>query len=222
MPLHVQAEEGLQVLLDVQHRLVVVRPGDVGFDVDDGVLEDPAARQMLEAQLVLASADEILAEGRPFGVRRDLDRADLIVIPSRRLAGRRPLVAVEDDLLRGVLRAQVAYHDGMFLPRLESGGIPVAVLEVWDAGIVRFQAGDDFGVELVPERPGRRERPFLVRVLGVQVGQHLGILPLIVPQPIVRVDSLAVRRCDSVGPNSGLWRVIVCHVSILSSGGAGV
>ena len=222
VPLDVEPEQRLQVFLDIQNRLVVVGPRDVRFHIDDGVFEHPAARQMPEAQLVLAASDEILANGGPFGIRRDLDRAYLIVILSRGAPGRRPFVAVQYDLLGRIPRAPVAHHDGMFLARLEPGDIPVAVLEIRDARIVLFQACDDFGVQLLPERLGSGEGPLLVRVLGVQVGQHLGILPFIVPQPVIGVDPLAVRRCDGMGPNGGLWRLILMHVSILSSDGAGV
>ena len=232
MALHVQAEQGLRILLDVQDRLVVVGPGDIRFDVDDGILEDASARQMLEAQLVLAAADEILAKRRPFRARRDVERADLIVVPSRGASGRRPLVAVQDDLLRGVPRAPMPHQDGVLLARLEAGRVPVAVLEVGDTGIIRFQARDDLPVELLPQTRGGGQRPFLVSVLGVQVGEHLRVPALVVPEPIIGVVPLAMRRCDNVRPDGGsgwfperrdgLGFSIVWHVAILSWPGAGV
>ena len=48
MLLDVQSEQSLGILLDVQHRGVVVAPRDVRFDVVDRVGEDFAAAQVLE------------------------------------------------------------------------------------------------------------------------------------------------------------------------------
>ena len=154
-------------------------------------------RRFLEPKLILAPPDEVLAEREPLPVGGHFGRADLIKLLARRAAAGGTLVAVENDLLGSVERGFAARKDRVLLAGLEPCVIPVAVLEVGHAGIVGFQARDDLGVEHLAQ--AAFEVPFLVVILGLEIGPDPGISPLVVPHPVKGIHPHAMRRRDGMG-----------------------
>ena len=69
-------EQRFRILLDVEQRLVVVRPDHVGGHASIVVGIDLAGRQVLETDHVLAAADRVLGPGQQLVVLADLRIAD--------------------------------------------------------------------------------------------------------------------------------------------------
>ena len=192
---HAQAEQGHRVLLDVENRTAVRGPGQRGLGILDGVGQRPARREVLEAERVLAPSDRVVRVGQQAAVRADRQVADLVeVAPLGELGG------VEHDLLRRLHGALPAGVDRVFPALVVATVVPPAVLLVRDAGVVLLDATHDLAVDPVLERPDRRQHRVLVGVLRDQVGQHVGIRPRVVAQPVVVVDAVAGRRFDNKRP----------------------
>jgi len=69
----------------------------------------------------------------------------------------------------------------------------VAALAVRNGAVVLLDAADDLLVQLVLQRLQRRHHRIDVGVLGVEVRQHLGILAVVVAQPVVLVVALRAK-----------------------------
>ncbi len=91
----------------------------------------------------------------------------------------------------------------MLLAGLEPCVIPVSILAIGNGGIVLLQARDDLGIEFVLQRLDGRQLPLLVSVFRLKVCQNLAVPPLVVAQPVIGVDALAIWRCDRMGVRRG-------------------
>ena len=99
-----------------------------------------------------------------------------------------PQVAVEQQarLLFTELGARI---DPVLLARLIAGLVAVAVLHIGYRLILLGDAGDHLFVKLFAQGLGRLEHCLGIGVLGLEIVQHLGLLPLVVTQPVVVVDA---------------------------------
>ncbi len=196
--LDVEAKQGLGILGDVEEGPVVVGPCEVGFDIGNCGFKNLAGTQILEAQGVPASADRVFAEREPLGIRRHFHGADPVVIVAH---GEH--IDVEHDVLGRFERTLAPPENRVFLAGCEARVIPVAVHAVGHAGVVLLHAGDDFLVERILEGFAGGRASFAIRILGREVGEHLRIRPLVVPQPVVGVHSFAMRRSNTMRPDRG-------------------
>ena len=194
MRLDALAQQRGGVLFDVVDRAVVVGPDQVRLDVLDAVGIDLAGAQVLHLQHVLAAADLILGPGEQFIVLAHFGIADAEIALA---LGHR--VLVEQDLFRRIHRALAARVDRVVLAGLEARVIPVAAQAVRHRSVVLLDAADDFAVQALLQRLGRRQHGVGVGVLGLDVGQHFLVLARIVAQPVVLVLAHgAVRRLHFV------------------------
>jgi hypothetical protein len=95
-------------------------------------------------------------------------------------------IRIQHDLL-GRGRCFAACENGVFLSRLETNVVPIAVLPIRDGGIVLLQAPDDFRVDHILQGLGAFALLRVVGILRVQVCEHRWIAPFIVTQPIIGV-----------------------------------
>ena len=143
--------------------------------------------QVFEPQAILPPADDVFAERQPISVRRNFHAADLVI-----LVRGGELVGVEQNLLGRIEFPAPARVDRVFLAGLEARVIPVSVLVPWDGRVVLLQTGDDFGEERLLERFGACAALLAIGVFRSEVGQCLGVAPLVIPQPVVRIRPVTV------------------------------
>ena len=175
-------QQGLRVLAHVEQGLVVRGPDDVARGVLQGVASPLAALQVQELYPVLAPGEVILRHCQPAVVPAHFQGAQLVeVMPLG------ALVAVEQGL-HLLARHRLAGMDAVLLARLEAGLVAIAVLDVGDGGILLGYARHHLLIEPGPQRGARCEPGRRVGILGVEIGQHLGVLALVVPQPVIVVD----------------------------------
>ena len=194
VPAHAVAQQRVRILLDVEHGAAVVGPDEIRFDVDQGVGQQFAGHEVLEAHRPLPPADAVLGPGQHATVDRDLVVADLEI----GLAGRHR-VGIEQQLLGRLERALAARVDRELAAGLVARVVPVAVLALRHRAIVGLDAADDLAIDRVLQRPRVREHGIRVGVLGREVGQHLGVRAGVVAQPVVLVDAVAVGGGHGVG-----------------------
>ncbi len=99
------------------------------------------------------------------------------------------LVAIQQQGGRPVPFHLAAGVDGVLLARLVTGLIAVAVLHIGDRLVLLGNTGHHLLVELLAQRLDRCEHGLGVGILGLEIVQHLGLLPLVVTQPVVVVDA---------------------------------
>ncbi len=133
-------------------------------------------------QRVLAEAHEVDAVGEPRAVGAHIHRAQL-----RELAPARELVHVEQHLLGGLHRALAPAIDRVLAALQLARVVPVAAAAVGHALVGLLDAREHLAVELLAERLERGHRRPRVAVLGLEVGDDLGVLLL--AQPVVVVDA---------------------------------
>ena len=97
--------------------------------------------------------------------------------------GRR--VLVEEDLLGRLERPPFADQDRVLLPRFESGGVGIAVVEDGGRRVGLLDPADDLVIERLLQRPGVGHRGVGIGVLGVEVGDDLGVAPILQPEVVV-------------------------------------
>ena len=209
--LHVPGEQGVGVVFDVQQGPVVVGPDQVAGSPADRVGQGFAAVQVDEADRVLAPAIEILGPGQQPVVLADRKAADLVEVLAlgQRVDVQQHLLAAEITGFVGALDRQridpigvgAAGMDGIVLAGLETAVVPPATLAVRHRAVVLLDPRDDLLVQPVLHALQRRQHRIGIGVLGLQVGQHLRVLALVVAQPVVLVAALgAVRGGDRVRP----------------------
>ncbi len=175
--------ERIRVLLSVEEGPAVVGPDHVRGDVPDRVVEDPARRQVLDADRVEAAAARIDPVGDQAIVRADLDAGHReIAVPIGQG------VLVDQDFLTRLHRALLAHQDRVLLSGLEPGVVKVAVIEDRGRRIRLLDPADDLVVERLLERPGGGHERVGVGVLGVEIGDDLGIGPVLEPVVVVNAD----------------------------------
>jgi hypothetical protein len=114
---------------------------------------------------------------------------------------RREHVGIQQHLLGGVRDVLAPRKDRMFLAGLETSDVPVAIPSVGNRGIILLEARDDLLVQRILQRLERRHAALAVGILRAQVLEHLGIRARIVPEPVIRIDTFAVRGLHRVRSN---------------------
>jgi hypothetical protein len=82
--------------------------------------------------------------------------------------------------------SRISSLDLSVLPGLETGVVPIAVVEIGDRHIRLLDPADHLVVELALEGLGRLHQGVGVGILGLEVIDDLGIGPLV--EPVVIVD----------------------------------
>ncbi|MNM43943.1 hypothetical protein D3C81_548330 [compost metagenome] len=176
-------QQCLGVLAHIEHRLAVVGPHQVARGVLQFVGGPGAALQIEELDLVLTAGEEVFRHRQPAVVAAHLQgpqRIELVAFGA--------LVAVQHQVRRLLALHLAAGVDGVLLARLITGLIAVAILHIGHRLVLLGDAGHHLLVELVTQRLDRLEHGLGVSVLGLEIVQHLGFLPLVVTQPVVVVD----------------------------------
>ncbi|MNZ62105.1 hypothetical protein D3C78_802190 [compost metagenome] len=175
-------QQCLGVLAHIEHRLAVVGPHQVARGVLQLVGGPGAALQIEELDLVLTAGEEVFRHRQPAVVAAHLQgpqRIELVAFGA--------LVAVQHQA--GVFLPHLAAGvDGVLLARLIAGLVAVAVLHIGHRLVLLGDAGHHLLVELVAQRLDWLEHGLGVGVFGLEIIQHLGLLPLVVTQPVVVVD----------------------------------
>ena len=166
MPFHAHGEQRDRIVLDVEHGLVVVGPGQRGGGIFEFVGQYLARGEILEVDRELTSSDHVVAIGEQLFVRADFKAGDLKEVVSCRQ--RR---AVEHDLL-GTVFAAFARVDRILFAFLESDVVPVILVLRRHARIVLLDAADDLVVDRIFERFVVRGHRRVVIVLRLDVAQH--------------------------------------------------
>jgi len=175
-------EQCLGMLAHVEHRLAVVGPYQIAGGIFQLVAGPLAALQIEELDLVLTTREEIFRHRQPAVVAAHLQGAQGVeLVPFS------ALVAVEHHI--GVLLPDPgAGVDAVLLARLIAGLVTVAILHIGNRLILLGNASHHLFVELIAQRLGRLEHGIGIGVFSLEVGQHLGVLALVIPQPVVVVD----------------------------------
>ena len=200
--LHAHGQQRFRIVLDVQHGAVVVGPDQVAGAAGDHVGQHLAGGQVLEADRVLAATDVIIGPGQQLVVLTHFHRADAEVA----LAGSHR-IDVQQDFFGRVHAALAARMDRVVLAGLEAAVVPVAALTRRHAGIVLLDAADDLLVQGVFQWLQRCQQLVGIGILGLQVGQHVLVLALVVAQPVVVIAAgRAERRLDHMRVLGGIRR----------------
>ena len=206
---HPFAEQGVGVVFNVVEGLAVVRPDGITVGAGDFVGKALAAREVGDAQGVLAAAIGVIRPEQFLVVLADVHHARAVVIVS---FGKH--IDVEQDFFADKIAAVVrrldadgvqpgavgaAGIDGVIFAGFKAGVVPVTTVTRGHGAVVLFDAGDNFVIELVFLRFQRREDGIGVGVFRVEIGKHLRVFAFVVAQPVILVLPLAVRRGD------GMW-----------------
>ena len=149
--------------------------------------------QVLDTHFVLSASDEVFRDSGPASVNADCQVRQLI-----ELTACGALIAVDEDFLDGIERTLFARIDWVLLAGLVARVIPIAVASLRDGGVILLQTADDLIVDFLLELSVRSHDCGEVVVFGFKVSQHLGILALVVAQPIPRILAFAKRRFNCV------------------------
>ena len=183
----------------VEEGPAVRRPGGAVVDAGHDVGQVGASAEIAEAKLVQLRAIDVLRVGDRVLVRASLDVAELEIFVA---FGQ--LVGVENDLLLGVHRAASTAVD-LVVEAFDGAGVgPPTLVEDGGREVGLLNSTDDLPIELSLQAGRRRHHLVRVGVLGLQVGDDLGVL--LVAEPVVRIDALVAVRLDHVGPpRGGRW-----------------
>jgi hypothetical protein len=167
------------VLAEVVERAAVVAPHGA-FRLLDRQRQVGAAGQVTHAQRVVERAGFVERVGQQRRIGADFQRAEL----QEGLAFGE-LVQVEQHFLLRCGRVAAAQVERVLAARLGAAPLPPAVLAPRYLVVVFLDARKHLGVERVAQPVQRRQPGARVGVLGVQVGQHLGVVDLAQPVPFV-------------------------------------
>ncbi len=188
-----------RIVLDIEQRPVVIRPGHRRRGPGHRVRQELAGAQVLDPDRVLAPADLVHAERQEIPVRADPVRADLEVVLALC-----HLVDVQQDLFRSPKRAGFSAVDRVLEPFLEPRVVVVPPIAIGNTRVILLHPPDDFLEDPVLETPNRCEHDVAVGVLGFEIGQHGRILARVVAQPVILVRPRPVRGRHVVGALLGL------------------
>jgi hypothetical protein len=174
--------------LERTHRLIGLHVEDVLIvcgpctatprGVEEDVVEVGAAVQVADAHRVALAAVDVAGPGEQVVVGADLEHAQGEVVVALGLG-----VLVEQDLLRcGLARATPAV-DAVAEPLLGARRVPPAVLADGGGEIGLLDTGLDLLEHRLHQRGTRCEPRIGVRVLGLQVGNGVGIVAVAEPRP---------------------------------------
>ena len=186
-----------RVSLGVEERLVVARPGGAVVHLVQHVLQLGARRQIAEANLEKLGARVVGRVREHVLIRAGLDEPEVEVVVA---TGK--LIAVEEHLLGGVHAAGPAAVDLVIQALDRPGVVPVALEERRGRRVGLLDPADDLAVQLLPQFLGRRHDRVGVRVLGLQVGDHLRVALL--PHPVIGVDPPVAVLLQHLRPPGGL------------------
>lgn len=111
----------------------------------------------------------------------------------------RQLILVDKNLFSGIQRLFLARQDRVLLPLLKLRVIVIAVVEEWRSAVGLFDPADDLVEESFLQGFGVGHHHVGVVVLGVEVGDDLGVGSI--PEPIVVVDASVPKfsSCFGIG-----------------------
>ena len=189
------------VLQDVEERAAVVGPGQVFEHAGHRVGQVLPGAQVAKAQRVDAAASGVFGPGQQIAVRADGGGADL----EEGLAGG-ACVLVQQQLFRRLRvgargAAALTHQERIFRARLVLAPQPPAVVIQRHAAVVFLDARAHLGNELVLQRLQGRQQPCRVGVFSFQVAHDFRPLDrrVVVAQPVVFVDPVALRTAHGVG-----------------------
>ena len=180
----------------VEEGTVVVGPGEVGGDVGEDVAEPLAGRQVLEAHREEIPSNGVDGVGHQVLCGADLDIVKCEIFMSFSHGG-----DVEHDFLVGFEGPLLTAVDEVLASFDLARVVEVVVALVGDAVIVLLDPADDFVEELLLERLGVLHDGFEVVVLGLEVGDDLGVLAHL--EPVVVVDADVAVGLELVGNHFG-------------------
>ena len=155
------------------------------------VIQVAARGEVAKAELVLLGAVEVGRVSREVLVGAVFDIAQLEIVMSTR-----ELVRVEDDLFWCVHRTPAPAVD-LVVEALDRPRVaPPAFEKDRGGGVSLLDPADDLVIEPVLEVGRVAHDPVGVRVLGLQVCDHLRVLLL--PQPVERVDPAVSVRLEQM------------------------
>ncbi len=161
------------VLLRIEDRSVVVRPGEVSGHRRDLIGEKLARREVLETNVVEASSHGVGRIGEDPMVRTDRlgEHGQEVVALGER-------VRVDEDLFGSLQGATLTRVDRVLLSVFEALEVVPVVAPIGNGGVVLLDAALDLLEEGLPEPREMRGHRVRVDVLGFQVGDHLRVLAL--------------------------------------------
>ena len=184
------AQQCLLVLVDIEHRAVIVRDSEARFGVFDSVRQQLACLQVTKAQHPLPTAYRVFGPAQQLVVATNLVVAYLKEI----MAGRECRTVDQHLLRRACLPVRTPRMDGVFLSLFEPRVVIEGPFLRWHGTVVLLHTRDNFVVELLFEALHRRHQGIAVFILGGEVSQHLRVLSLVVAHPVVRVLAGAIGR----------------------------
>ena len=207
VPEHLVGAQRVGILADVEQGRTVCGPGQVRRDVRDLVRQRLPGRQILEADGVEAPPHIVDGIGQDAVVRADrrpnggvlLALGDLVHV-DKDLLGRRIGGAAE-----GVAVRRPAAVDGVLLPLLVAGVVPVVAVAIGNRRIVLHDAAADLLEQGLLQLLGMRHDAVEIGVFGLQVGDDFRIFPL--PKPVVLVDAYVAVGLEFVRSSGGHRRV---------------
>ena len=183
----------------VEEGLAVGGPGRAVVDAGDHVGQVGRGAQVTEPQCVQLRPVHVRGVGDLGFVRAPLHVAQLEVgVPLCQL------VAVEHELLGRLHRAAAPAVDLVVEPFHRPRVAPPALVEGGCRGVRLLDAPDDLPVEAFLEPAGFRHDGRGVGVLGLQVRDHLGVLP--VAEPVVGIDPPVAVDLENLRTRSGHGR----------------
>ena len=179
---HPVRPQGLRILARVEEVLAVLRPDQVSPRAFDSDRQVHARLQIPDPDGVETTAHVIDRVGQPAftGVKR----------PPRHLAEALSLgqdIHVQDDLLGGIGSGTAAV-DRVVQAFLRPGVVPVLAHAYRRAGVGLGDPLLDLGHQTLAQGGQMRDPGLAEGVLRLQIGQHIGVLPLVQPEPIVDAD----------------------------------
>ena len=163
--------------------MAIGRPGHLARGVGDGLRPPLAAAQILNPQAEQPAPHPIFSQRHARGIGAERQAAELIVVAALGLA------VFIDQQLPVAAAGRLSFMQRVIVTGAVAHPVdPVAVTHR-HRGIFGIDARFQLGLELLAQFGRRRQLRLGKGVLGLQMGQHLRVVALVITQPVPRIDA---------------------------------
>ncbi len=194
--------ERVGLLFDIKQRAAVIGPDHVAGGIGDALGQECPIVEIPDPQGPFPAGDRILGEGQVAAVRTDGDARHV-----EKAVPRCEIVDVQHDFLDRVGVVPATHVDRMLQLAPLPGPVPVVALQIGHAVVILFDATAQFLEQHLLGIVARRQMMGCVFRLGPQIGQHLGVLPLVIAQPVIVVNPFHAVLNEALGATGGLGRL---------------